>query len=69
MENGFILEQVKTLKLKQFGELIDCFLEGGTNLRYKQCSPGHSSSKITELDTHVSVSNFSRIKNPLDLMG
>ncbi|WP_298549093.1 site-specific tyrosine recombinase/integron integrase [uncultured Aquimarina sp.] len=42
-------------------------LENGTDLRYIQALLGHSSSKTTELYTHVATNNFSKIKNPLDL--
>ncbi len=42
-------------------------LESGTNLRYIQNLLGHSSSKTTEIYTHVASHNFKAIKNPLDL--
>ena len=41
-------------------------LEQGTDLRYIQELLGHSSSKTTEIYTHVSNSRISAIKNPLD---
>lgn len=41
-------------------------LEQGTDLRYIQELLGHSSSKTTEIYTHVSNSSITEIKNPLD---
>ena len=41
-------------------------LESGTDLRYIQSLLGHSSSKTTEIYTHVAVNSFKNIKNPLD---
>ena len=42
-------------------------LENGTDLRYIQALLGHSSSKTTEIYTHVATNSFRMIKNPLDL--
>ncbi|VDN47079.1 Integrase/recombinase-related protein [Petrocella atlantisensis] len=41
-------------------------LESGVHLRYIQELLGHSSSKTTEIYTHVSVKSIMNIKNPLD---
>ncbi len=41
-------------------------LEGGTDLRYIQELLGHSSSKTTEIYTHVSKRSIASIESPLD---
>jgi site-specific recombinase XerD len=41
-------------------------LEGGTDLRYIQELMGHSSSKTTEIYTHITTKGFDQLKNPLD---
>ncbi len=41
-------------------------LEGGTDLRFIQELLGHSSSKTTEIYTHVTQKNLSNIQSPLD---
>ena len=43
-------------------------LEGGTGLRYIQELLGHSSSRTTEIYTHVSSGELRRIRSPLDEM-
>ncbi len=43
-------------------------LEHGTNLRYIQSLLGHSSSKTTEIYTHVCSTKFAEIQSPLDTM-
>jgi site-specific recombinase XerD len=41
-------------------------LEGGTDLRYIQSLLGHTSSKTTEIYTHITTKGFDQIKSPLD---
>lgn len=41
-------------------------LESGTDLRYIQSLLGHSSSKTTEIYTHITTKGFEQIKSPLD---
>lgn len=41
-------------------------LEGGTNLRYIQEILGHSSSKTTEIYTHVSKHSLGAVKSPFE---
>jgi site-specific recombinase XerD len=36
-------------------------------LRQIQLLLGHNSSKTTEIHTHVAISSFESVKNPLDL--
>ena len=41
-------------------------LESGTDLRIIQVILGHASSRTTEIYTHVSTRNISKIKSPGD---
>jgi len=41
-------------------------LESGTDLRFIQELLGHSSSKTTEIYTHVSIKSIQNIKSPFD---
>lgn len=41
-------------------------LENGTDLRYIQSLLGHSSSKTTEIYTHITTKGFDQIVSPLD---
>ena len=41
-------------------------LENGTDLRYSQELLGHSSSRTTEIYTHVSTKSLQQIRSPFD---
>ncbi len=43
-------------------------LEHGTNLRYIQSLLGHSSSKTTEIYTHITTKGMDQLKSPMDLL-
>ena len=43
-------------------------LESGTDLRYIQVLLGHSSSKTTEIYTHVATKNLEKIESPFDTL-
>ncbi|MCD6557405.1 MAG: tyrosine-type recombinase/integrase, partial [Candidatus Aenigmarchaeota archaeon] len=44
-------------------------LESRIDQGYIQELPGHKHSKTTEIYTHVSAKNLSKIESPFDLMG
>ena len=43
-------------------------LENGTSLRYIQSFLGHSSSKTTEVYTHITTKGMEQLKSPMDLL-
>lgn len=63
-ERAGITKKVTTRTLRH------CFathlLENGVDLRYIQALLGHSSSKTTEIYTHITTRGFDQIQNPLD---
>jgi site-specific recombinase XerD len=72
------LQKVFALALKRSGVQKDAtlhtlrhsfathLLERGTDLRYIQSLLGHSSSKTTEIYTHITTKGFEKIRSPLD---
>lgn len=59
-----ILKEVSVHSLRH--SFATHLLESGVDLRYIQEILGHKSSKTTEIYTHVSTKDMSRIKSPLD---
>lgn len=47
-------------------KLVGILLESGTDLRFIRELLGHSSSKTTEIYTHVSIKSIQNIKSPFD---
>jgi len=47
-------------------KLVGILLESGTDLRFIRELLGHSSSRTTELYTHVSIKSIQNIKSPFD---
>lgn len=60
------LSSAKITKKVSIHSFATHLLENGTDLRYIQNLPGHSSSKTTEIHTHITTKGFDQIKNPLD---
>jgi site-specific recombinase XerC len=57
---SFKMRKTYTKQLKRFSSFI------GKDLRFIQELLGHSSSKTTEIYTHVTQKNISNIQSPLD---
>lgn len=59
------IEKTTTMHTLRHSFATHC-LENGVDLRYIQSMLGHSSSKITEIYTHVTTKGFDQIESPLD---
>ncbi|QUH31943.1 tyrosine-type recombinase/integrase [Vallitalea guaymasensis] len=63
-EKGCVMKKVSVHSLRH--SFATHLLESGTDIRYIQELLGHSSSKTTEIYTHVTNKNIMSIKSPLD---
>ncbi|GMQ64596.1 hypothetical protein AN2V17_38340 [Vallitalea sp. AN17-2] len=63
-EKGYVMKKVSVHSLRH--SFATHLLESGTDIRYIQELLGHSSSKTTEIYTHVTNKNIMSIKSPLD---
>jgi hypothetical protein len=60
-----LLEEIVT-SFKGWDTQLQHLLENGTDIRYIQALLGHSSSKTTEIYTHVTTKGFEKIRSRLD---
>ena len=61
-----LIKGLSRLEYRGYDSAGVALLENGTDLRYIQELLGHSSSKTTEIYTHVSNKELQRIVSPFD---